>query len=275
MRIGFITDPDRGCIVFEDIGFEETTSLVDYDAIVWEPSHSLLFYEDDVMRLRKDIDRRKADFKDFLDLNGILFIIIGNIYIEGKVSNILEAIEPHSFTYKPSNGTQVIVSGNSPVENFLKENSAWLSYAGYITDYKGKTIATAGKSNHTVAAELQTDSGKIFLIPQINDLTVYNDFFRNLIDIVRSSETNAEYTFPDWSSRFWTTSQIDLATQISEKSAEIEIANTVLTELNGSQLKLQLRHQLFVGTGTPLENEVKKSFQSSGWRRARVRAGKR
>jgi hypothetical protein len=185
--------------------FSSTHSIFEYDAIIWDPvgtivgylSEEVEYYENlpsldhyESARLKADIKRRHAEFKEFIEMGRTLVIFAApplEVYVDtgkretsgtGKnqaVTHLVSKLDllvaiPFSIKSTSADGKRIAAKDESFAALIREGRELW-SYRTIFEEYPGSPLAVVSGTNKVVGSIFIAESGGRFIqLPKIENL---------------------------------------------------------------------------------------------------------
>ena len=265
--------------------FEDSTSLLDYDIIIWNPTRLITDYgftkgpnnvykvisSHAALKLSEDIARRKKEMIEALDLGRTLFIIVPNpekYQFPDKVYSLTELMPLMDMVIVEASGSAIEFRGEEPFKTFWQVNMENFRYSAFFEKAIGEPILYIKDTQRVVGLRKKQGNGNIVFIPDINlyNPTIFGNFINSIIELVEKlNEKISEFIFPDWCQDYKLpdeSCEINKLNDIESKLMEIEsllnYQRSILLCMN--ELKI-----LFSGDGRNLEKVVGRIFSELGF----------
>lgn len=252
----------------ESFDFLSDQNLQEYDLIILDTdwlAHELNG------QLLKRIEKRFNDLKEFSKAKNIPIVILWSNSIDsylptGKNDAVkLSKLLGIDFIGHPEVGKKIEVKQDTILSDFITRNINSFDYQIAFTQHAGKSIGNPKSKKNSSIGFYTPD---FIFLPSINEegLDNHEEFLEQLYRLCQSVRKNeTEIILPDWSSSYLLPGeQSDL-----EKMKEIETAIANLeSEKSKQEDKLKeyfYLKQLWVGSGSTLENVVRKVFEEIGF----------
>ncbi|MGO4489980.1 hypothetical protein [Microbacterium sp. 2RAF4] len=236
--------------------FGSDVSVFDYDVVIWDPARSMENYpsfnsyqglpslsDGQSANMKADVQRRRAEFTDFVNSGRTLIIIIGPpqpVYVAtGEVQtsgtgrnaartrmvaklDITSAIPVKGTSFVRASGDRIESVGSGPVQSHLRKYAKSLRYAATMDQPPGSVIARVQGTERAVAAVVKPrGGGTLALLPATTFEGRWDGegekqiwpkeaapFLEGLLDALTELDGNAEIDRPAWADRFATDRQI-------------------------------------------------------------------
>lgn len=285
--------------------FGSDTSVFDFDVVIWDPEASVAGYsylghyqglpsltETDSARLKADVERRHAEFAEFVKSGRALIVIArppqpryvatGEVQTSGTGRNaartrmvtkldILSAIPAAGIVFTRASGDRIQFVGNGPVQDHLRANAKHLKYTATMTSAPGTVIATVARTERVVASISRTEAGgTLALLPSTTFEGEWDEdgehktwadeapaYQESLFDALIALDGASEVQRPEWAEHFATQKQIAMKDALKKQEAAVEKARKKLAGLQAESAATDMHDQLYLGTGRTLELQAK------------------
>jgi len=189
------------------VEFASTTSVFEYDVVVWDPVNTFNEYiytkdvrdfrtyyglpyldPDESMRFLSEVKRRRAEFEEFLGLGRTLVVFAAppqELYIDTgqrqtsgtgrnqKVTNLVDKQDllsalPYRQAAMPAQGSTITVS-DLGLSAIIRRYREWWYYRAILEDFPGQCIAVVTGTGKALGSFLRTDSnGVIVQLPDVH-----------------------------------------------------------------------------------------------------------
>ncbi|RFA09033.1 hypothetical protein B7R54_07195 [Subtercola boreus] len=285
---------------FTAIDFIDPVSTHDFDVVIWDPNrftmHAGSQGRDDAA-IVEAMARRRDEFDTFLEHGGVVVafarpeyrtpVSTQGYYTPDDDLSGWDSFPQHFGGLKASGGRRVVVRGQSRLSTFLRDQGNRVRYSAVLTEIasEGVVIATAGNTDQPVAAEFQwVTGGSLIMLPDIEldfpvgsasgeldlqdpivDSDARHTFWSSLIDAVLP-QAEVEPA-PAWTSGITTSSERNLTIDLGLAAAQLEVAQTLVMELNTQQARLDSDKILLYGTGDALAEKCAEVLERFGAQR--------
>ena len=284
--------------------FGSDISVFDYDVVIWDPAASIRTYhyyesyqglpslsDSESARLKADVQRRHAEFADFVKSGRTLIVIVsppqtvyaatGEVQTSGTGRNasrtrivarldITSAIPVKDTTFVRASGDRIEVVGDGPIQSHLRANAKSLRYAATLEGAPGTVVAKVAGTDRAVASVVRPESGGLLaLLPATTFEGEWDEdggerswpeeapaFQESLLEALAKLDGNAEIDRPSWAERYATQKQIEVRAEVAKQETAIEKARSKLSKLQVQSDTVDLLDQLYLGTGRTLELRV-------------------
>lgn len=291
-------DSDVSAFDYDVVIWDPADSLKNYhqyDTFRGAPALS----DNESARFKADVKRRKAEFADYVNSgrhliviarpSQVFYVATGEVRTSGTGRNaartrMLDSLDitsaiPHSDAgFTRASGNRITTFGSGPVQDHIKRFTKQLRYSTTISSPPGDALATVTGTDKVVAASLRTESGgSLTLLPPTVFEGTWDDdgesrewpddavsYQESLLLAVTSANEAGEIERPAWAERYATQKQQDASVSIAKQEQLIERARKKLSTLHLTKNKLDMRDQLYLGTGRVLELQVKEVLEMLG-----------
>ncbi|WP_280510872.1 hypothetical protein [Nocardia farcinica] len=296
--------------------FGSDVSVFDYDMVIWDPAGAVDAYflvgygseyyqslprisDHNSVKLRSDIERRRAEFAEFLRAGRVVVTIVrppqrcyvatGEVRYSGTGRNrqaqhivtevdVLSALPISDFKPTVAAGNRISIEGDGAIQKFLRKYKHLLTYEAVMSSAPGKPLALVSGTDRVVGSILKTkESGLLVLLPPL-DLTDESGedsdedgwideaptVQQDLIDAIKKITETVVSSRPAWASKYTTKDQADVRNAVVKQQRQVEAARAKLATLQQRKEESELKDQLFLGTGRALELEVKAVLELLG-----------
>ncbi|QLL08644.1 hypothetical protein [Mycobacterium vicinigordonae] len=296
--------------------FDSDISVFDYDVVNWDPAKSLSHYhsvygeqyqnlpsptENESVRLLADIDRRRGEFRDFLNAGRILIVITRppqECYVDtgkkeysgtGRNRSTTRVVSKadlwralpvarDQLSLTRASGSRIQISGSNSLATFLKNRKAFFKYDAVMSAWPGADVARVQGTERAVSSYVETEGGGILVLLPAPDLiksvsektgkvlykpqaiAIQGELIQAVFDLTSAGVISR----PAWAEKYSTKAQLEVRESVVKQQARVQSARTKLTNLQKKQEESELKDQLFLGTGRPLELQVKAVFELLG-----------
>lgn len=291
-------DSDVSVFDFDVVIWDPEASLENYHAYsTYKGAPSL--GDDESARFKSDVERRKVEFTDFVDSGRHLivtarpaqkfYVATGEVTTSGTGRNaartrmvnaldITSAIPYCSSGFATASGSRIATVGSGPLQEHIKRFTKQLRYTTTISSPPGTPLATVAGTDRVIASLLRTESGgSLTLLPSTVFEATWSDdgetetwpdeasaHEESLLLAVASLGDTGEVERPTWAEHFTTKKQQDASIDIAKQEQSIERARKKLSTLRSTKSRLDMRDQLYLGTGRVLELQVKEVLELLG-----------
>jgi hypothetical protein len=253
--------------------------------------------ENESVRLFADIDRRCTEFRDFVRSGRILIVITrppqecyvdtGEKQYSGTGRNrsttrIVKKIDlwralpvSDQLSLTLASGNRIQIVGSNSLSSFLKNRKEFFKYDAVMTTWPGTEVANVQGTNRAVSSYVKTKEGGILLllpapdlVKRISDKTnkpLYKAeasvIQHELLQAVSELTSAGVLSRPSWAEKYATKAQLEVRESVVKQQARVQSARTKLAALQKKQEESELKDQLFLGSGRPLELQVKAVFE--------------
>ena len=257
--------------------------------------------DNESVRLASDITRRRGEFLEFLRAGRILIVVsrppqecyiaTGEKQYSGTGRNsratrivtktdLWRALPVGSdqLSLALGSGSRIKVDGSSSLAAFLKNRKEFFKYDAVMTAWPGTAVAKVQGTERAVSSFIKTKEGGVLVMLPAPDLVksisvktgraLYkseaSDIQDELLQAVSELTSAGVVSRPAWAEKYATKGQLEVRESVVKQQARVQSARTKLTELQKKQEASELKDQLFLGTGRPLELRVKAVFELLG-----------
>ncbi len=289
----------------ETITFSSDRTILEYDILLVDLKNIFSEYEasseynglpritdHDSMRLKKDLDRRKNELKEFLESGKSVIVLDGNdecVYCysgnkttsgTGRNARVTYLVEDvHSMSLLPIKTSSINLTGksldfkNKKIGESLKKYTDYFEYRTIYENISKESILMTIKDTKKVVSYYEKiGNGLLIFLPDLcfnrvdckkesclekkyyNDLTKLNDIFlENKLDL------------PLYSKKYMLPNEEIMINDIKKNKIKL---NKLIEEIENKEnvlLELQKEKVLFTGSGTSLEKNSVKQFKEIGF----------
>ena len=254
-------------------------------------------------RLKADVERRRSEFKEFVDSGKTLIVVArppqscyvttGQIDYSGTGKNarrttmvapfdILRALPIDPPGFQRASGNRIEAIGDGPLQVVIRKYAADLEYAATMTSAPGTAFAKVVGTTRSVASFHRVKSGGLLVI--LPDTTFITDdpfaendpetgekwparateFQVDLLDAIEALTGTSEIARPSWTADYSTQDEQKAREAVIKQQAAIEKARNKLTGLQADAESIELKAQLYLGTGRQLELRVRDVLEQLG-----------
>lgn len=289
----------------ETIVFSSDKTILEYDVLLVDLKNIFSEYEayseynglpritdHDSMRLKKDLDRRKNELKEFLESGKSVIVLDGNddcVYCysgnkttsgTGKNTRVTYLVEDvHSMSLLPIKISSINLTGKSidfKNKKICESLKKYIDYFEYRTIYeninKENILMTIKDTKKVVSYYEKIGNGLLIFLPDLcfnrvdykkesslekkyyNDLTKLNDIF-----------LENKFDLPLYSKKYMLPNEEIMINDIEKNKIKL---NKLIEEIENKEnvlLELQKEKVLFTGSGTSLEKNSVKQFKEIGF----------
>jgi hypothetical protein len=284
--------------------FSSVQSLFDYDIVVWETPTTLepyrsdtlfeglpTYYTDEAARLKRDLQRRGREFKDFLELGRTLVILDPaplkcNVQVRTDYSgtgrnqrqtNVLApldvlAVSPIPLRTVEGVGSRIDLIGGEPFATFWRRVRSYVSYSSYFDETPGTPFLVVSGTKRAVGAYTKLGAGSVLILPapsypeDADDddyKRIDDDYMAALVDLA-ASLGDSPSPLPDWASEYELPAERQARADLADAEKEIRDAVEVRDAAAASLGRLEALKSLITETGKPLEKLVRAAFEQLG-----------
>lgn len=229
-------------------------------------------------RIKKLIESRSADLKEFFSLGG--FLVITNSQFEeitfpgvDAVFNLSEVLDLAKVPIKKKKGKNLTSNGDKKVEDYLKNNQIF-HYSYEFTQPIGRILMFIKKSKYVLSQFVKKQNGGVLFLPTIaantfDDPTTNETFISTTIDLCKylgkvSGGENFNIVPPEWVINYKVQEEVELNKTISIIKKDIEVINKKLNTKNNELEEIEKLKRLFWCDGKPLEQIIQKIISDVG-----------
>jgi hypothetical protein len=237
--------------------------IIDYNYIILQAQST--YASDEFLRRREKI-------QEFLTHKKVPLIIFApeptQFFFRQQGNNRLgrldEILPLKGFDVEKETGSDVNVISNTVFTNFLIKYKPFFRYTSYFSKYNGKVIVDVPYTKKVLAF---FNESSIF-IPKLKEGIKQheNAFLSELVSIAGNVNTQqVDIPLPKWSLQYLLPQERDYDDKIKSISNQISELNSELQQAENSLSNIIRKKVLFTGTGSNLETEVKRLFESLGF----------
>lgn len=272
--------------------FGSTTTLLDYDIVLWDPNRILTnyrssgtksgvpsLYQEDAAQLAQALLRRKQEFVDFLNLGRTIFIVMPTpieftTTYSSSAAPILASIPVEGFDTVIASGENIAFQGNEPFSTFWSTNKEGLFYESYLKKKVGKPFLFIKGTDKVVGCHIQVGNGNIVFIPNFDceqfptskQKSAEKNFINSLVTLVSTQKSSGgDFSLPDWSKNYSLPGESDLHNRLIELETNLSNIAAEIAHQKATIAKLEEHKILFTGSGKALEKAVAEVFESLGF----------
>lgn len=246
-------------------------------------------------QIKADVQRRKREFIEFLGAGRALIVVsrppqscyvaTGEVTYSGTGRNargtrmvtafdIMQAIPVQGFIFTKARGNRVDVIGDGPLQRLLRQHKNSLEYNAILATFSGDLLARVNGTDRAVATVTKVaGGGHLIMIPPLSyegtDEETYDPeeefewpeearaFQDGLVAAVEQLSGKVELSRPVWMGDYATEQQRAVREAISKQNVRVDKARDRLSKLQADAEAIELRDQLFLGTGRQLELRVR------------------
>jgi hypothetical protein len=192
----------------EEFGFGSSTSLFDYDILIWDPNELVYDYysyykdngqkymgyplldESDSAAIQRDLIRRKKEIIDFLSLGRTVVVFAPKcekfcVYTGEKTHsgtgrsqkttkivgdlNIEDFLPMEKMKLFDAEGSQIEFIGGEPFNLIWKQFSEYLTYRSYFENISGEPIFYIKNTDKIIGTYISYRKGNLLIIPKFLD----------------------------------------------------------------------------------------------------------
>ncbi len=322
LLVGFDTDVEGQDI--DHTRFRSRKSFLDYDLLIWDPStlvHDYMSYEsyqglerltdDDSARVVGDLDRRRREMKEMLELGRSVVVITpppqrcyvatGEKQYSGtgrnRVTthmvtelNLMAALPLKNYETVQAVGSNIEFRGGEPFSAFWRANKANLGYQAYFSKPVGTPLFLIEGTQRVVGSHLLIrDNGHLLFLPSLKieqlyenpDLTeeevenAVEEFIESIVALVTElRRRTGEFELPPWSGKYNLPDENTARSELKDLNEEL---NDILAKVSQQKqviAELEAYKILFTGTGKALEAQVRRVFEELGFTVQEERPGR-
>ncbi|MDD5428322.1 MAG: hypothetical protein PHI58_03680 [Candidatus Omnitrophica bacterium] len=259
-----------------NISFTSSTSLLDYDMLIWDPSDLFEEYnceysqptyqgypnlnDDDSPRIREDVKRRRGEIIDFLKNNRTIIIILpppkkcycasGKYDYAGSGKNrsttryvdeldLCSIVPIEDFTTVMADGYNIELREQEPFKKYWSKMNKRHYYSAYLSSSLGKPFLFIKGTDKVVGTWVPTKNGIFLMLPSlvIKPKSEVASISAEFIDAINELISGLQKTGDDYLLPPWT-KQYMLPPEEAKRS-QVEIKESELTELTTEIAKLK------------------------------------
>lgn len=289
----------------EFISFSSTQTVLEYDLLIIDLKYLFNEYvssgeyngfpritDHDSARLKRDLEKRKREIKEFLESGKNIIIIGGSedivycysgnksisgtgrnakttYYVDETRSSMILPIKINSLDLLGKNVNFV----NKELENNLKKYNEYFQYRTIYEDVNEKNVLMTVKGTKKVVSFFEkVKNGYLIFLPDVVfnktnpkqeskiEKQYYNDIC-NIVDIL----TKPKFELPAYSKKYLMPNEETMLDDIKNSKERLNKLKTDIENKEKILQKLQFEKIIFTGTGTPLELDSVDKFKSIGF----------
>lgn len=308
-------DPVYGDADCDRSSFKSDVSAFDFDVVIWDPEATFRAYtwhpyvetyqglpclsDDQSVRIKADIERRRSELADFLKAGRTVVVIVrppqecyvatGDVTYSGTGRNqtrsrtvtkidIWSSVPVGNLALTRASGNRIKIEGEGALSTLLRKHRKLLQYDAVMTSTPGVKFASVEGTDRIVGSYMKTKGGGLLvMLPAfdlVKDIDEKDDAVTwkeeatqvqaDLLEAVKKMTGSAESSRPAWSEKYATKEQNELRNSVVKQQQRIETARAKLTVLQRKKEEAEEKDQLFLGTGRALEIQVKEVLEMLG-----------
>jgi len=270
MRIGLIgfRGSNRG---FEDLRFSSDQSFLDFDIIIWDPSHlGIQEYgitsqnqHNAASHLLKDYSRRELEFQELMAMGRTMIVVLPKTNYVGQYPSFLGTLGLPSFN--DGSGRQLEFRGDPIFKEFFEVNRNNFEYRSTLSSAVGSPFLYVKGSSRIAGTCITQNRGHFVLIPGLKpqkDQTLNSAAIDTLVKSAAALSKrlkdlgNRDVSLPDWTQSICVPGEEEVKRTIDslqEESLQLEKKITQTREVLRYYQELKI---LLGGKGDSLEKMV-------------------
>jgi len=269
---------------FEPVAFSSTTSLLDFDAVLWDPTTLEAEYRDVYTqtgdgtslpllsveasnRLLSDIRRRRREFSRFVERGRQIIVntpppVTLRAHIIEDIAEIdpLEAL-PLRLPRTAASGDAAFRGGH-PFRRFAERIDYAAQAKASLTGFPGEPLFFSTANGSVAGGYVYVHPGHLLLIPFPTGGVRDSLFADALIDLVRRIESDGlTPDLPDWADSFTIAGEAEARTELRDLLAEQEEIGSRISEARERLTDITFMKTVVAGSGAALITALANLFQ--------------
>ena len=203
--------------------------------------------------------------------------------------DLLAAIPGGEIKLVKAGGKKVTIAGDSPLSRLLTKYKSFIRYTAVISKPSATVIARVTGTSRAVSLVHNVGGGYLIFLPTFDFIASTDhqageeededwengsdgeewlpeaESFQYDLQVAIEQLTGSEgRSWPTWANSYLTSEQRKTRLEVTKQQKRIEAARAKLAKLQRESEELESQNQLFLGTGRPLEIEVKKVLELLG-----------
>lgn len=249
--------------------------------------------------LKADVRRRRTEFKEFLEAGRTLVVVArpaqpcyvqtGRSEYSGTGKNarrtnfvdsfdIWSALPISSPEFQKARGDRIEAVGEGVLQTVVRKYSKFLAYSATMSSPPGVVFAKVAGTSRAIGSSVGFKNGGllVFIPDTIFEESEGRDgkpgewpkeapsFQSDLIDALSTISGSSEVARPAWTADYSTEQQRQVREAVSRQHVAVERARTKLARLQHDAETVELKDQLYLGTGRQLELRVREVLEQLG-----------
>lgn len=287
--------------------FRSSVSAFDFDILIIDPAAALFEYsldpwattymglralsDDDSVNLRRDVDRRRQEILDFVDMGRTAVVFVppptdcyvatGERQHSGTGRNrqttrvvttasLLRSV-PAKYSTRPAGGRSISFIGPPALSDFWRANRERFEYRAIFDETPGTPVMQVTGTNKVVSSLLTAKGGNVLFLPSLDDdrlsaaaaRRAHRTFIDSLLDAIGGLGGVSE-PLPEWSFEILVPGEAAAAESLQRLESSIADLVTQRDDVQANLLSLRQLKYLITGSGKDFERAVERVFVALG-----------
>lgn len=283
------------------LNFGESRSILEYDMLIVDFSNLFDEYQffgqyngidrltqSDSQKIKKDIERRKIEFKEFLNSGRNILVIspyrevriryTGEHSTSGtgrnaRTTNYIEEVAltdslPIKFNTIQCTG-KTIENCDSRTNEIFKKYKENLEYNSYLNSEDcSNPLMKISRTSKVVANYEKYGKGVILFFPNhiFNESKKEREFLKDMFSLMNDLNSNKINELPAWIDCYNTEDEKKVKKELKNSEDKIKKLNNKIEKINKEITYMNEEKRIFIESGEKLENIVKDIFKKIGYK---------